>query len=270
MTVVEGRTSPGPAYHDIFGADLSGHLKRFWWEPVPSWQGDDLTLVNGMQTHPTVGSETDATAHKSRASFSVFGFQGSSLIRYFSFRGQPWDAEDVTAGFGFNGSSGQVYGRPAAEFLTVVSYATPGNLAARYDVFARDSNDHLIHYWSFEGYRDYYRGHGAVPWQPGENLTTILDGIFIGSDPQVASRLSHGSSGTLDSQYVFARGSGQRSLVSYCWTPSESWSSHSLQSAVTPFGAYLGDDPAVVNGSTEGLSVYAQGETGDLIHYFKP
>jgi hypothetical protein len=68
--------------------------------------------------------------------------------------------------------------------------------------------------------------------------------------------------------YVFGRG-GQSAVV-YCWTVQNGWTSGTLGANSSPTGEFIGGYPAVSAPSTVGMSVFAQSQNNDLVHYWKP
>lgn len=278
--VNEDPSSPSidPVYHHLFGSSASGHLLHYFWSRNAGWDWENLTLVNGIQTHPIIASGSGATAANgtmngvNRPRYSVFGFLGTNLIRYWSWNlANPWNSEDVTTSFGFNGSSGSIIGRPTVGRSRQVqpSQGTPtiNDVYVRHDLYARDANRHLIHYWSWDSWPSFKLSNGVIPWQRGENLTTKIDGIFIETDPIVVIKYVGGDLANPE-HYVFGRINDR--LVNYCWTKRNGWSSRTMQTISTPRGDNVSGDPALTPNSNVGMSVYAAAADGDLLHFWKP
>jgi hypothetical protein len=269
----ESPSQPGTDYQHVFGSGTSGHLLHYWREPS-GWRSANLSLVNGRQVHPLTASGVSTIEHNgiingvNTARLNVFGFAADDMVRYWSWNlGGPWSAENVTQAFGFLGSSGTITGTPAAvtsRQATVPVPASTKDVLVRYDVWARDHNKHLIHYWAAEPWPDFKAGGGAIPWAPGENLTTRLDGLFFETDPVVVINLTDFYR---PEHYVFGRG-GQNAVV-YCWTVQNGWASGTLAASSIPTGELADGSPAIAAPSTAGMSVFVPSLQHELLHYSK-
>lgn len=271
--ITESPTQPPTDYHHIFGHNANGHLLHYWREPS-GWRWANVTVVNGQQVHPMIASGVSTVDHNgtidgvNTARLNVFGFLANQMIRYWSWNLLgPWSSENATQTFGFLGSSGTITGTPAAgtsRQTTVPEPTSTRDVLVRHDVYARDQNKHLIHYWAAQPWPDFKASGGSIPWAPGENLTTKIDGLFFETDPIVVINLADLYR---PEHYVFGRG-GQ-SAVLYCWTVGNGWTSGTLTANSSPMGEFINGSPAVSAWSTVGLSVYAPSLQNELLHYWK-
>ena len=250
---------------NLFGTNSAGQLLHYW-RPENDWHWDwtNATEVNGIPTYPTITSNT-IWHSPILGDPGVFGFSGTDLIRYhWVSYPNSWSADNLTTTFGFNGSSGRITGKPVMD-TSLQATTNPNGILIRQDVFARDSNDDLIHYWAATPNYMYPN----PMWRPGENLTTKINGHQFNSNPTMAI---HGDSTDNPRHYVFGR-SGTNQLVNYCWNRSDGWSSRIMQRFSIPRGRPVShNSPAVTESSTVGLSVYAVGSgsvNGDLLHFWK-
>ncbi len=267
---------PYSSYSDVhvFGRSTDDKILYYHWRgPNRRWRFENVTLGAWGQ-NPDIASDmalTDVVGAfgYDPHNYGIFGFLGSGLIRYHALTPTGfWIANANTGNYGLLNNSGAVYGKPSV--ISSFQEIGPTGPVRRHDIFARDENRHLIH---FGAIHDLYFAPtpASFHWRPKENLTTLLGGNLIDTDPVASvSALNFFAKKwySLDhQQYVFARSANN--LIMYCTVQSQGWKSRNLQTISIPRGENVSGTPVPEGNPDDTLYVYVTGRDGDLLRYWR-
>jgi len=221
---------------DVFGIPINGNLLHFRWSPNDGWQARNITQGLGTRFR-VIGAPAAVSRTANGVDIFAQSYSGSNLLHFWSESGL-WAAENLTERLNY---WYPVEGDPAVLSRTAESL----------DVFARDLNDHLIHFY----------------WQPSagwnsEDLSRNMGGAGIVGKIATFSKDSE----RID---IFGRSWGSH-LLHYYWYHPLGWQYENATTDAINTSASLYaivGDPAVVSRNESALDVFSLMGLSLTAHY---